>query len=78
MAYSLGDFTTFAKPDKYLYGIIVKAEIGPNPNTTGRWQVGKVEWRFTYVNHIDANNSRIELTEGFKYFELPQVDKQDY
>lgn len=76
VAYSLGDFTTFAKPDRYLYGIVVKAEVGPNKN--GTWQVGKVEWRFSYVNHLDANNSRIELTDGFKYFELPQVNKQDY
>lgn len=76
VAYSLGDFTTFARPDKYLYGIVVKAEIGPN--ASGNWQIGKVEWRFSYVNHIDAKNSRVELTEGFRYFELPQVNKQDY
>lgn len=69
VAYSLGDFSTFAKPDKYLYGIIVKVEIGPNAE--GEWQAGKVEWRFSYVNHLDNKTSRIELTDGFKYFELP-------
>ena len=72
LAYSLGDFTTFAKPDRYLYGIIVKAEIGPDAK--GKWQVGKVEWRFSYVNHLDRSNSRIELTDGFKYFELPEAN----
>ena len=69
VAYSLGDFCTFAKHDKYLYGIVGKAEIGPNAK--GEWQVGKVEWRFSFVNHLDSKTSRIELTDGFKYFELP-------
>ncbi len=68
VAYSLGDFCTFSKQDKYLYGIAVKAKIGPDAK--GNWKVGKVEWRFTYVNHLDATLSRVELTDGFKYFEL--------
>ena len=78
VAYSLGDFTTFAKPDKYLYGIVVKVEIGPDPNTIGPWKVGKADWRFSYVNHLDANNSRVELTDGFKYFELPKANIDTY
>lgn len=69
VAYSLGDFCTFAKLDKYLYGIVVKAEIGPDAG--GKWRAGKVEWRFSYVNHLDAETVRIELADGFKYFELP-------
>lgn len=68
VAYSLGDFSTFAKLDKYLYGIVVKTEIGPDAK--GKWKTGKVEWRFSYVNHLDSKTSRIELTDGFKYFEL--------
>jgi len=76
VAYSLGDFTTLAKREKYLYGIIVKVEVGPNAD--GIWQTGKVEWRFSYVNHLDPENSRIELVDGFKHFELPQLNKQEY
>lgn len=68
VAYSLGDFSTFAKQDRYLYGIVARAEIGPDAK--GKWQAGKVEWRFSYVNHLDDRTSRIELTDGFKYFEL--------
>jgi len=68
VAYSLGDFCTFVKHDKYLYGIVVKAEIGPNKD--GIWQVGKLEWRFSYARHLDKNTIRVELTDGFKYFEL--------
>lgn len=70
VAYSLGDFCTFATPEKYLYGIAVKAQIGPDAQ--GVWRVGKVEWRFSFVNHLDNANIRIELTDGFKYFELPE------
>lgn len=68
VAYSLGDFCTFAKHDKYLYGIVVVAELGPDAE--GTWRTGKVEWRFSYVNHLDRETSRIELTDGIKYFEL--------
>ena len=75
VAYSLGDFCTFARPDKYLYGIVVLAEIGPDVN--GIWQVGKIEWRFSYVNHLDNKTIRVELTDGFKYSELPLKDFPD-
>ena len=71
VAYSLGDFCTFAKLEKYLYGIVVKAQIGPDAK--GIWKVGQVQWRFTYVNHLNKASVRVELADGFKYFELPDA-----
>ena len=69
LAYSLGDFCTFLEIDKYDYGIVVKVEIGPD--SEGKWHVGKVDWRFSQVNHIDKNTIMVNLTEECKYFDLP-------
>lgn len=70
LAYSLGDFCTHLKIGKYLYGIVIKGEIGPN--SEGKWQVGRVEWRFSTVNHVDDVTTKIELADSCKYFELSE------
>ena len=60
----------YLKIEKYLYGILIKAEIGPN--SEGKWQVGRVEWRFSTVNQVDDVTTKIELADGCKYFELSE------
>ncbi len=70
LAYSLGDFSTHLKIEKYLYGIVVKAEVGPN--SEGEWQVGRVEWRFSTVNHVDEATTKIGLAEECEFFDLSE------
>ncbi|MHA1379040.1 MAG: CapA family protein [Candidatus Helarchaeota archaeon] len=67
IAYSLGDFCIGLKMKKYRCGIIFKAEIGPD--LSNNWEVGKLDWRFVFVNHIDKEMTRIELTNECKFFE---------
>jgi hypothetical protein len=51
-----------------LYGIVVKAEVGPN--SEGEWQVGRVKWRFSTVNHVDEATTKIGLAEECAFFDL--------
>jgi hypothetical protein len=66
VAYSLGDFCTHLRFKKHRYGIVVKTEVGPDGE--GNWKVGKIEWRYSFVEHVDEGTSRVELVDGCELF----------
>jgi len=66
IAYGLGDFCIGLMLKKYQYGIVVKVELGPGQ--TGQWQVGAVEWKFTYLHKIDKNLMEVRLEDECEYF----------
>lgn len=67
VAYSLGDFTYGVRYKIYHhYGIVVKAEIGPNKN--GQWQVGKVEWDFSLLRFLKNKEVLVELNKNCRWF----------
>jgi hypothetical protein len=67
VAYSLGDFTYGVRYKIYHhYGIVVKAEIGPNKN--GKWQVGKVEWEFSLLRFLRNKEVLLELNKNCRWF----------
>ncbi len=68
VAYSLGDFCTGLKFDKYRHGVVVKIEIGPDSN--GKWQAGKVNWRFTYNCHVNKSKVHLQMKRSCKYFSM--------
>ncbi|MEX2689032.1 MAG: CapA family protein [Candidatus Njordarchaeum guaymaensis] len=68
IAYSLGDFCIGKNLRKYSYGMIVKAEIGPD--NKGIWRVGKIEWRFTKIEHINRHISEVRIVNQCKFFDL--------
>lgn len=70
VAYSLGDFCTHLKIKKFAYGIVVRAQVGPDAK--GTWKVGKVDWRCTKVNHIDDRTTMIDVVGECGFFDIPQ------
>lgn len=66
LAYSLGDFCFATRFDRFHHGIIVKAEIGPN--SQGKWQAGKVEWKFTKQNSIVGGAFLIDVSSKCRFF----------
>jgi len=69
LAYSLGDFCTYLKIDKYRHGIVVKAEVGPD--SQGNWRAGKIEWRCSIIDQVDNNTTRVRLADHCELFEPP-------
>ncbi|TET61383.1 MAG: hypothetical protein E3J52_01645 [Promethearchaeota archaeon] len=65
IAYSLGDFCSGIggkKLEMMNYGIIIKTEIGTNPE--GKWLVGKVDWSFLKSRSISKKESIVETTNN--------------
>jgi hypothetical protein len=59
LAYSAGNFTAGLEIDAHKYGIIMKCEIGPLKSDSSKLAVGRVEWKFTYIdNNIDENKEK--------------------
>jgi hypothetical protein len=71
LAYSLGDFCTYMKIDKYRHGIVVKAEVGPDSD--GIWKVGRVEWRCSTIDQVDRKTTRVGLADRCELFEVPDA-----
>ena len=65
VAYSLGDFCVWEEYDHYLYGIILKLDIGPTAQ--GRIQIGQVEWQFTTCQARNETNLETILTDKIPY-----------
>ena len=57
LAYSLGDFCFGRNIQKYLYGIVLKTEIGKN--ASGEWRTGRVEWHFTRCAPLAENRKTL-------------------
>jgi hypothetical protein len=69
LAYSLGNFCTAAKMEQYLYGEILKIELGPSPD--GSTRIGRLDWRHTYADNASTDDSvKIDLTDS-----LPDTSK---
>ncbi|MFX0097898.1 MAG: CapA family protein [Candidatus Hodarchaeota archaeon] len=66
LAYSLGDFSIGKNLRKYLYGMVIKTEIGPN--NQGEWRAGEVEWRFIRIQHLGKFKTEIRLTRKCIFF----------
>ena len=65
IAYSLGDFCSGLggkKLEMMNYGIIIKTEIGTNPE--GKWLVGKVDWSFLKSSSLSKKESIVETTNN--------------
>ncbi|NHJ47166.1 MAG: hypothetical protein FK733_05205 [Asgard group archaeon] len=67
VAYSLGNFTYGVLYKIYHhYGIVVKAEIGPDEN--GIWKVGKVDWEFSLLQFLRNKKVLLELNKTCRWF----------
>ncbi|MBD3228893.1 MAG: hypothetical protein GF329_11960 [Candidatus Lokiarchaeota archaeon] len=66
VAYSLGNFCFDSKFQKYRHGMVLNAEIGPDQD--GKWKVGKVHWKFSFIDHLDKNITEIQISDSCKYF----------
>ncbi len=67
IAYGLGDFCIWEKLKHYLYGIVLKVEIGQNND--GIWQIGKINWNYTNCNPKSENIWITDITENYPYIE---------
>ncbi len=63
VAYGLGDFCIWETLKHYLYGILLKIEIGEGPK--GKLQVGKIEWEYVKSR---AESDKIWLTEITRHY----------
>ena len=67
IAYGLGDFCIWEKLKHYLYGIVLKVEIGQNDD--GVWQIGNINWKYTNCNPKSENVWITDITENYPYIE---------
>ena len=65
IAYGLGDFCINEELEHYLYGIILKLEIGPD--LYGKWQIGCVKWNFTFCHKKTDMDWETDITDRFPY-----------
>ncbi|MDM8554686.1 CapA family protein [Desulfococcaceae bacterium HSG7] len=65
IAYGLGDFCIWEELKHYLYGMIIKLDIGPN--SSGKWQIGQVEWRFTTCREKNSTDWETKIVDTFPY-----------
>jgi len=65
IAYGLGDFCIWEELKHYLYGMIMKLDIGPD--SSGNWQIGQVEWRFTTCQEKNSKDWETEIIDSFPY-----------
>ncbi len=72
IVYSLGNFCSCMKYKKLLNGLVVKINLGNNK--AGKWQIGKVEWKFLKICHIDKLITKIELVDDCKYFKKIEIN----
>ncbi len=65
IAYGLGDFCIWEELKHYLYGMVMKLDIGHN--SLGKWQIGQVEWRFTTCREKTATDWETKIVATFPY-----------
>lgn len=65
IAYGLGDFCIWEELKHYLYGMIIKVDIGLN--SQGKYQIGQVEWRFTTCREKTATDWETKIVDTFPY-----------
>jgi len=65
IAYGLGDFCIWEELKHYLYGMVIKVDIGPN--FLGKWQIGQVEWRFITCQEKNATDWETKIIDTFPY-----------
>ncbi|MHA1673428.1 MAG: CapA family protein [Promethearchaeota archaeon] len=65
IAYGLGDFCIWEKLKHYLYGLVLKIEIGPNQG--GIWQIGKISWNYVNSAPQSENAWLTDITLDFPY-----------
>ncbi|MFX1570494.1 MAG: CapA family protein [Promethearchaeota archaeon] len=76
IAYSLGDFclgSESKKRESMQYGIVIKAEIGINPE--GKWLVGKVKWEFLKSSSLSKKKTVVKIVDIEPNFFLSQPMK---
>ncbi len=65
IAYGLGDFCIWEELKHYLYGMVMKIDIGPK--SLGEWQIGQVEWRFTSCQEKTGTDWETKIVDTFPY-----------
>lgn len=65
IAYGLGDFCIWEELKHYLYGMVIKVDIGPN--SLDKWQMGQVEWRFITCQEKTATEWETKIIDTFPY-----------
>ncbi len=65
IAYGLGDFCIWEELKHYLYGMIIKLDIGPD--SSGKWQIGQLEWRFTTCREKTDTDWETKIIDSFPY-----------
>ncbi len=65
VAYGLGDFCIWEKLAHYLYGQVLKIEIGKTAN--GVRQIGKVDWQFSTCRQKSETEWVTEIVDVFPY-----------
>ena len=62
VAYSLGNFTFGLDLKHHLRGLVLRVSVGPGP--TGRWAVGRLEWRATEIRFEPGHRAVVRLATG--------------
>jgi len=65
IAYGLGDFCIWEELRHYLYGMVIKLDIGSN--SKGKYQIGQVEWRFITCREKTATDWETKIVDTFPY-----------
>ncbi len=63
ISYGLGDFCIWEKLDHYLYGIVLKIDVGPNQD--GIWQLGRISWNYVKSTPQSENAWITEIADEF-------------
>jgi hypothetical protein len=66
VAYSLGNFCCRSAREQFRYGLIVKLEVGPSRR--GKWQIGRVSWKFTRQRTRGLRAVEIEVTDTCRLY----------
>ena len=68
IAYGMGDFCIWEELKHYLFGMIMKLEIGPD--FSGKWQIGRTEWCFTSCQEKTDMVWETDIIDRFPFFSL--------
>jgi hypothetical protein len=65
IAYGLGDFCIWEELKHYLYGVVIKLEIGPD--IKNQMKISQVKWRYTICREVNNREWETDLVDEFPY-----------
>ncbi len=73
VAYGLGDFCIWEKIAHYLFGQVLKIEVGVAEN--GNHQIGQVDWQYTTCRQKSDSLWETNITDRFSYLNIDKTVK---